>query len=68
MTYSTYYIDLSDKIPSQHTLTQKEINFINRLFLEMNIDSETEKDIRIETDSVEFGRFLIGVVRSYLRK
>ena len=68
MEHSTFFMDLSHKSPNPNTLTQKEKNFINRLFLEINIDFDTDTDLRIETDPTEFGLFLIGVVRKYLRK
>ncbi len=65
---STLQFEISEMIPKINDLTQKEINFINRFYNELNIDFEGDKDMTIYTDPEEFGCFLVYCVRRYLCK
>ena len=60
-----YQISFFEILPPINNLNEEEIGFIRHFFDELRIDFETDVNITIQTDPVDFSQFLICVVRRY---
>ena len=60
-----HQITFCEVLPHLKDLTKEEISFVRKVYDEIKIDFESDNNITIQTDPLDFSQFIIYIVRRY---